>query len=95
MKTRKPDQLERLRILSGCEDRLGRPIHGIFEILIHRGRLREQMEKAAKNKGRECWDGPLVVRFQDATKAQADFLVQRANAETQKPSTTEEGSAKI
>lgn len=74
-------------VLAGFENSIGQPVHGIFEVCILPEILRRQMEKASKNKSKQSWDGPVVVFYQKATEAQAQFLIkglQRAGTSGQR-----------
>jgi hypothetical protein len=75
---------ERLFVLRGFEDSLGRPIHGIFEICIAPELIRQQMQRASKNKSKQSWDGPVMVFYKAATRDEAerliDYLQREANA---------------
>lgn len=67
--------LRRIHIQSGASDRMGRPLDGVFEILLDEDEIVEQMERAYNNRSRQSKYGSAVVRYQPATKAEADFLV--------------------
>lgn len=69
--------LKRVTIQSGCKDRLMRPIEGIFEVLIDENRINDQMVRAFEAGGAKSTWGAVTVRYQKATKAQADFLVKQ------------------
>lgn len=68
-------KLRRLSIQSGTTDKMGRPIEGLFEVLIDEDGLVDQMERAYKNRSHLCTVGNLLVRYKKATKAEADFLI--------------------
>lgn len=54
---------------------MSRPIDGVFEVLVDEDGIADQMERAYNNKSRVCCQGNLIVRYQPASKAEADFLV--------------------
>lgn len=67
--------LRRIHIQSGAQDRMNRPLDGIFEVLVDEDGIVSQMERAYNNKSGESRWGNLIVRYQKASKAEADFLV--------------------
>ncbi len=67
--------LRRVHLQSGATDRMGRPLEGIFEVLIDEDDIVNQMERAFKNKSKMATDGPIVVTYLRASKAEADFLI--------------------
>lgn len=67
--------LRRIHLQSGATDHMGRPLDGIFEVLIDEDDIVSQMERAYKNKSRMACNGPLVVTYQKASKAEAEFLI--------------------
>lgn len=78
---------ERVFLLTGFEDTQGREVRGIFEIFIAPELIREQMERAVKNKSKQSWDGPVVVFYRPATSDQAELLIeqlQRAESPAQR-----------
>lgn len=75
MSTRR--QRERVKLLHGCEDDMGRPIHGLFEVLIDIESLRVQMNRARSNNSRTSTNGALIVNYQAMTEAQAKFFIEQ------------------
>ena len=69
--------LERVHLLSGFENSLGQEIYGIFEVSICPELIREQMERAARNKSKQSSDGPVRVFYKPATKEQAELLIEQ------------------
>lgn len=67
--------LKRITIQSGCTDRMMRPVEGIFEVLIDEDRINDQMMRAYEAGGHKSTWGAVTVRYQKATKGQADFLL--------------------
>ena len=67
--------LRRLHLQSGCTDRMHRAISGLFEILLDDDQVVEIMERASQNRSKVSSCGPLVVRFSNIPKAQADYIV--------------------
>jgi hypothetical protein len=67
--------LRRVHLQSGASDRMGRPIDGMFSVFIDEDDLVEMMARASTNKTRRATSGPLVVEYQKATSAEADFLI--------------------
>lgn len=67
--------LKRITLQSGCKDRLMRNIEGIFEVLVDLDDVNDLMIGAAVNKSHVSSRGPVIVRYQKATKAQADELI--------------------
>ena len=63
--------MERVFLLTGFEDSVGRPVHGIFVVEVSPELIRQQMERAAKNKSKQSWDGPVKVSYHPASESQA------------------------
>lgn len=67
--------LRRVHVQSGATDRMTRPIDGIFTVFIDEDDLVDMMARAAENKSKRCCQGALIVEYQPANKATADFMI--------------------
>lgn len=72
--------LQRVIVQSGCLDRMGRPIGGVFVVYLDREELREQMERAYNNQGHKSKFGSTIVHYQAAPKGQSDWIAAHPEA---------------
>ncbi len=77
--------MKRIDLRSSFPDRMGRPMPGLFEVLVDEKRLALIAEKAYNNTTHRSTWGGLTVIFRHSSPGQAEYLVAH-----QKPAPSED-----